>query len=194
MPAPLVAVDVEASGPCPQRGDMISFAAIVIEPNFGWSFCSPFVMRSECPNFEPETYELLGLTRERHENALNTQAATMANFEQWAIAVMQRAGTNRLVMVSDNPGFDFGWMNHACHMYLGYNPFGHTARKIGDIYSGLRSRPYETQGWKKLRKAPHDHTPYNDALGNAQAFLSMWDLYGDAKAKADIAKYGKIFQ
>lgn len=77
---------------------------------------------------------------------------------------------SRAVLVSDNPCYDGGGMNMIFHRRLGYNPFGHSARRISDFYAGLVGNFYETQGWKALRITPHDHNPVNDALGNCEAF------------------------
>ena len=43
----LLSIDVEASGPCPLHGDMISFAAVVVEDALDRSFHSGN-MRPEC--------------------------------------------------------------------------------------------------------------------------------------------------
>jgi hypothetical protein len=55
---------------------------------------------------------------------------------------------------------------------------GHSARRIGDVWSGLRKRPLETVTWRRFRVTPHDHDPLNDAMGNAEAWLEMWKQYG----------------
>jgi hypothetical protein len=43
----------------------------------------------------------------------------------------------RPVFVSDNPAFDFQWINHGFWHALRGNPFGHSGRRIGDYYAGL---------------------------------------------------------
>jgi hypothetical protein len=78
--------------------------------------------------------------------------------------------TGRPVFVSDNPAYDFQWINYGFHHTLGRNPFGHSGRRISDFYAGLTGRWENTQAWKKLRQTPHDHNPVNDALGNVEAF------------------------
>ena len=78
--------------------------------------------------------------------------------------------SGRVVLVSDNPAYDAGAMNMLFHKLLGYNPFGHSARRIGDYYAGLVGNWYETQAWKSLRVTKHDHNPVHDAMGNVEAF------------------------
>lgn len=77
------------------------------------------------------------------------------------------------VMVSDNPAFDFQWINFYFWKYLGSNPLGHSARRIGDFAAGMDREWRNRQKWKKLRRTPHDHNPVNDAMGNAEALEEL---------------------
>lgn len=190
----LLSMDVEASGPCPLHGDMISFAAWVIEPELTRCFDSGN-MRPECEKYSEGAYKSIGMTREEHLAAPHTIEERIFAFRDWlkpvldeehgrmvANALLQGKDRNsvkkpRAVMLSDNPGFDFQWMNFEIMNVLGEPLLGHSARRIGDNWAGLRKRPLETQGWKKFRKAPHDHTPKNDSLGNAQAWNAIWAKY-----------------
>lgn len=95
---------------------------------------------------------------------------TMQRFIEW-ITLM--CGKDRAVFVSDNPAFDWQHINWAFWNRLGGNPFGHSARRIGDYYAGTRENWKETQGWKRWRQTPHDHNPVNDARGNCEA---MWEM------------------
>jgi hypothetical protein len=190
----LISVDVEASGPCPNHGDMISFGCVVIEPTFSWQFYSD-IMLPECEKFKPAAYHSIGMSRDAHYRlAYSHITAAMKRFESWCNELKIASGADRLIMVSDNPGFDFQWINFECFNKLGYNPFGHTARRINDVWGGLRNRYYETQGWKKLRKTAHTHNALDDALGNAEAWLAMWELYGSKEAKKEIEKLREKFQ
>lgn len=193
----LLSGDVEASGPCPGLGDMISFALIIIEPGLTRYFDSGN-MRPECDAYSESAYKSIGMTREEHLAAPHSIEERMLACQQWLEEQLdeqhrrriERATQNnhdlsnierknqRAVLVSDNPGFDFMWIATEMHKKLGKSLIGHSARRIGDVWSGLRGRQIETQGWKKFRVAPHDHTPLNDAMGNAEAWLTMWDKYG----------------
>lgn len=79
----------------------------------------------------------------------------------------------RPVFISDNPAYDFQWINFYFWKYFGANPFGHSARRISDFYAGLTGDFRNTQKWKKLRRTKHDHNPVNDAMGNVEAFERM---------------------
>jgi len=90
---------------------------------------------------------------------------TFLEFRHW---LQQFRG--RPIFVSDNPAYDWQFINYYFHLYLGENPFGHSARRIGDFYAGLMGDFYKTQEWKSFRVTPHDHNPVNDAMGNVEAF------------------------
>ena len=89
------------------------------------------------------------------------------------------------IFVSDNPAYDWQFINHGFHLYLGYNPFGHSARRIGDFYAGLKRNFRRTQDWKRFRKTVHDHNPVNDAMGNVEAFERILSLMDDLEVKGE---------
>lgn len=93
---------------------------------------------------------------------------TFQDFELW---LSQFPG--HPLFVSDNPAYDWQWINYHFHKELGRNPMGFSARRIGDFYAGLRGDFYKANEWKKLRVTPHDHNPVNDAMGNVEAFDRM---------------------
>jgi len=109
---------------------------------------------------------------------------TMEEFAAW-IGMFSKKG--RPIFVSDNPAFDFQWINDAFHKHLGRNPFGHSARRISDFYAGLVGDFYKTQEWKSLRITSHDHNPVHDALGNAEAFQRLLQGERPSKLPDDIA-------
>jgi len=170
----LISGDVEASGPCPGLGDLAMFGLVLIEPGLTRRFASG-LMRPECERYTPSAY-MFGYTREQHEAAEFSILERLLAMDEWLKSLGSPNG--RHVLTTDNPGFDFGWLNYECHHKLGYCPFGHSARRIGDVYAGLRGRPRDTAGWKRYRKTPHDHDPMNDSLGNGEAWIAMWEKHG----------------
>jgi hypothetical protein len=85
---------------------------------------------------------------------------------------------DRVVFWADNPAFDWSPLNSLLHDYLGGNPFGWSARRIGDFYAGLVGDPHKASEWKAYRVTKHDHNPVNDALGNAEALCHMLNERG----------------
>ncbi len=96
----------------------------------------------------------------------DSSEATFQNFEEWIIKV---AAGRRPVFVSDNPAYDWQWVNFYFWKYFGHNPFGHSARRIGDFYAGLKHDFERHTDWKTLRITEHTHNPVDDAMGNAEA-------------------------
>lgn len=94
---------------------------------------------------------------------------TFVAFEAW----LKKVCRDRPVMVSDNPAFDWQWINFYFWRHLGRNPLGFSARRIGDFYAGLTGDFRNAGGWKRLRVTRHDHNPVHDAMGNAEAFARM---------------------
>lgn len=176
----MVSGDVEISGPCPGLGDLVSFGLVVIEPGLTREFYSG-IMRAESPHFENDRYAVIGITREEHVNAPQTIAEAMARYDAWMTDVLATSRNGRALLVSDNPGCDALWLATESHLKLGRSHLGHSGRRIGDVWAGLVGKPRDTRGWKALRVTPHDHNPVNDARGVAEAWLAMWERFGQTK-------------
>lgn len=156
----LIFVDCEAYGGCPALGELTEFGAVAYPGK--------------------ETFHgVLIQTEPSPENPAIPQAKASGNrfdatqvftaFEQWLSKVSQ----GRPIFVSDNPAFDWQWINDGFLRNLGRNPFGHSARRLGDFYAGLRRDFRKSNDWKHLRVTPHDHHPVHDAMGNLEAFERM---------------------
>lgn len=145
-------VDCEASGASPGVGILTEFGAVAY----------------------PSKATFHGVLAERTPQDGATMPKRLANekeifekFEQWLLKI---TNGERPVFVSDNPAFDWQWMNDGFWRTLGHNPFGYSARRIGDFYAGLVGDFSDASSWKKLRRTPHDHNPIHDAMGNLEAF------------------------
>jgi len=173
-----IVIDCEASGPCPGFGDMISFGAIVVEPALDRGFRSPTIAPT-CDAYDDGAYASIQMTREQHI-AKSTAALgdAMGDFDDW----LTQLAADRLIFWSDNPAFDWQWIHHGFQVAGRRNPFGHSGRRIGDLYAGLSGNAANVSGWKKRRQTAHDHDPLNDAKGNAEALLSILSQYDQLKA------------
>ncbi len=90
---------------------------------------------------------------------------TMRLFDEW----VKKVTPGRAIFVSDNNGYDWQWINFYFDKYRIPNPFGHSSRRIGDFYAGVKGNFFKTSDWKRFRITKHDHNPVNDAMGNAEA-------------------------
>ena len=169
----LFSIDVESDGPCPGLYSMISFGVVMVDMDLNKTFHGkvrplPGAQRDEA------AANISGISLVEHMSYPDA-ADVFVEFDKW-LTKHNRDG--KPVMVSDNPAFDWQFMNYYAHMTLGKNPLGFSARRIGDFYAGLRKDFFAASAWKKSRKTAHDHNPVNDAMGNAEALLQMSKTYG----------------
>jgi DNA polymerase III epsilon subunit-like protein len=167
-----IVVDVEADGPVPPEFSMICFGAVVVTDRLDQTFYGEVAPISERTNLAAAA--ISGISRARHE-LFEKPEIVMPRFADWVAANTK----GRPIFVSDNPAFDWQWINYYFHKFCGGNPFGYSARRIGDLYCGMEKNAYAQ--WKHLRKTRHDHNPVNDAKGNAEALLAMHKLGLKAK-------------
>lgn len=168
-----IVVDVESDGPYPPKYSMVCFGAVLVNDALDKTFygrTNPISL-----NWNPDALAISGFTREAHL-CFPTPEKTMEDFAYW---IKKVSHDSKPTFISDNPAFDFAWINHYFHEYYGNNPFGFSARRIGDIYCGLVGHMGKNSEWKKkYRKTKHTHNPVDDAMGNAEALLAFRDELG----------------
>ncbi len=162
-----IVVDVESDGPIPHQYSIVCFGAVVVEPSLSKTFYGK--IKPIADRYDPQALAVSGFSRQQHE-AFDDPKTVMENFAGW----LSGNSKGRPIFISDNPAFDWQWINWYFHTYLGKNPFGFSARRIGDLYCGMKMDTGLNSEWKQLfRKTKHDHNPLNDAIGNAEALLAM---------------------
>lgn len=167
-----ISVDVESDAESPAIGSMVCFGAVLVSDT-SKSFYGR--TRPITDTWNSDALAISGFSREEHEG-FEDPKETMESFADWVASV---CGDRRPIFVSDNPAFDWQWINFYFHKYMGRNPFGHSARRIGCIYTGLTKNVHRGQEWKRrYRKTRHDHNPVNDARGNAEALLEFKRQHG----------------
>lgn len=165
----LVLVDVEATHDTPMRGVMMEFAAIRFDGSYFKGSLYPFTPHPDnsiipvvATDAQPEPFFVSD--QFPAGTSLSTLYDLFAAFDQWLTD-----GHDRAVFVSDNPAFDFMWIACGFSEHGIDNPFGYSARRIGDFYAGLRRDWRETQTWKRHRITKHTHDPLDDVRGNLEA-------------------------
>lgn len=173
-------VDVECDGPVPGRYSMLSIGVVKIVPDLGrdlgpggpegpdTSFYAE--LRPISDEFDPEALAVSGLDRETLVERGTEPTKAMGGLADF----LDRTSVGRPVFVTDNPGFDFAFVNWYFHTFHGSNPFGWSARRIGDLWAGMQGRA--NAPWKHLRTTVHSHHALDDARGNAEAVLAMVQL------------------
>jgi hypothetical protein len=164
-----VIVDVESDGPIPAEFSMVCFGAVIFDVLLNQTFYGRTRPISE--RFIPEALGVSGFSRQQHL-VFEEPKIVMERFAEWLAKLSQ----GRPIFISDNPAFDWQFINYYFHRFLGRNPFGFSARRIGDLYSGLVRDASKASEWKKYRLTTHSHNPVDDAKGNAEALKKLKEL------------------
>lgn len=159
-----IVVDVESDGAIPHKFSMVCFGAVIVEPTLSKTFYGK--VKPISSEWNPEALAISGFSREEHES-FDDPKEVMEKFAKW----VSENSVGKPILITDNPAYDWSFINYYFHYYLGKNPFGFSARRIGDLYCGMVKD--STAQWKWLRKTKHTHHPVDDAKGNAEALLEM---------------------
>lgn len=164
-----IVVDVEADGQVPGINSMVCFGAVIVDEKLDKTFYGKVFPISK--QWNPDALAISGFSRIEHCKFDNPYDV-MPEFAEW----INKNSIGRPIFVSDNPGFDFAYINYYFHVYNGgVNPFGWSSRRIGDLYCGAKNDTRAT--WKHLKKTKHTHHPVDDAMGNAEALLEMKKMF-----------------
>lgn len=161
---PYVMVDVESDGPIPGDYSMISFGAVIVEPQLNRTFYGQLQPISD--KYVPEALAVSGFDRAT-TLTFAEPTVVMTAFRDW----LKTHCPGRCLFVSDNNGFDWQFINWYFHHFVGTNPFGYSSINLGSLYKGLARDMFVN--FKHLRKTKHTHHPVDDARGNAEALLAM---------------------
>lgn len=107
---------------------------------------------------------------------LREQGAPVADAMTDLAGWLADTSTGRPVLVSDNNGFDAAFIAYYFAFVGLRNPFGHSSRRIGDLYAGLKGDSSKASDWKDLRTGEHTHNALDDALGNAGALVAIAEM------------------
>jgi len=156
----LFVVDVESDGGIVSEHSMVCFGAVLVK-DMEQTFYGQTAPISD--KFEARALAISGFSREEHMMFPKPEII-MPEFSNW-IERVNEPGT-KPVLITDNPAYDFCWINYYLLKYVGKNVFGWSARRIGDLYGGLSGKA--NARWKHLRQTKHTHNPVDDAKGNAE--------------------------
>ena len=174
-----ISVDVESDGEAPGLFSMVCFGAVVVEPSLSKTFYGQ--TRPITNAYKPDALAISGFSRQEHEK-FDDPLRIMTEFDAW----IKANSIGHPIFITDNPAFDFAFINYYFHWLLGRNPFGYSARRIGDLYCGLvgdtrarwkhlRREKFEIDG-VKYKGFEHTHDPLQDCLGNAHVLLYLKEV------------------
>lgn len=171
--------DVEADGPAVGLYSMVSLGIVRVDRELKTTCYLKTAPISK--DWVPDALAVSGFSRKEHE-AFSDPEGEIKRLVEW---VNETNEGGRPIAMSDNPAFDWQWLNYYCHRFnptadnnRTSNPFGFSARRIGDVYAGLVKDFGAASKWKQYRRTNHDHNPVNDAIGNAEALITMVDKFG----------------
>jgi len=164
-----VIVDVESDGPIPAEFSMVCFGAVVFDDALDKTFYGR--TRPISDRFVPDALAISGFSREEHLT-FDDPKEVMEKFASW----LATSTKGRPTFMSDNPAFDWQFINYYFHRFVGRNPFGFSGRRIGDLYAGMMKDASKSSEWKKYRITDHTHNPVEDAKGNAEALKRFKEL------------------
>ena len=163
-----IVIDVEATGPHPVEYSLIQIGAVDLE---GAEFSCK--MRPRVGTIaDPKAMKAIGVTWEEVCDWPDP-SNQMYRFCEF---LLDTYGEKRVSSWSDNPAFDWQFINAYFHMYCGANPLGYSMRRIGDFYAGFQHNVGASSKWKNLRDTKHTHDALDDARGNAEALRKILEL------------------
>ncbi len=164
-----IMMDIESDGPIPGDYSMISFGAVLVNKKLDQTFYRKLKPISN--KFLPEALAISKFSRE--ETLLfDDPGKAMNDLATW----IKEVCADEPIFISDNNGYDWMFICWYFHHFTGLNPFGHSSQNLGSLYKGIIKDL--SKNFKHLRKTHHTHNPVDDAIGNAEALLTIRERYG----------------
>jgi DNA polymerase III epsilon subunit-like protein len=165
----LISVDIEASGPSPSTGSLLSIGACLVDdPEVG-----VYLELRPSPDlpWDPGAEPIHGLSRDRLEREGLPPSDAMAQLAAW---VEQNSGGRQPVFVGFNAPFDWMFVADYFWRHLGRNPFGVAALDLKSYFMAREG----VGAWEETRRMhidrrlglepDHTHHALEDARGQAR--------------------------
>ena len=165
-----IVVDVETSGPTPGKYALLSIGACTI--------CNP--RQTFYVELQPDVEDVLGEAMQINKLSLDElrkaglpPREALAQFSDWIHGVLPE--NHKAVFTAFNAPFDWMFINHYFHNYLGLNPFGYKALDIKAFYMGVYGVSWSDTSHNKVSaKLTHNqelpHHALKDAIMEADLF------------------------
>lgn len=161
-----IMVDIEADGPIPGDYSMVSIGAVVVEPSLSKRFYAE--IRPISDKWIPQALAVSGFSREQ-TLGFEEPKIVLARFSEF----LAKNSKGQARFISDNNGFDWMFVCWYFWHFLDKNPFGFSSQNLGSLYKGCVLDTFKN--FKHLRKTRHTHNALDDAIGNAEALLTIKD-------------------
>jgi DNA polymerase III epsilon subunit-like protein len=163
-------VDVETAGPVPERYDLLSIGACLVDDPEKAFYVELRPARTEA---DPDALKVSGLSLERLASVGEAPEAALPRFADWVDAAAPEG--SRPLFVAFNAPFDWMFLAGALHRYAGRNPFGHAALDVKALAMGALKVPWCETGFDRLAArfgvpTPLPHHALEDARLQAVLF------------------------
>jgi DNA polymerase III epsilon subunit-like protein len=161
-----ISIDVEASGPSPGTGSLLSIGACLVH-DLATSFYRELQPIPGLP-WERSAERIHGLSRVRLAELGATPADAMTDFVAWVASVAPE--DSMPVFVAFNAPFDWMFVADYLHRFVGHNPFGYAALDLKAVYLGRHgvARWAETTKEHVRARYPVDLRHTHNALDDAR--------------------------
>jgi len=140
-----VSVDVETAGPVPGDYAMLTIGACLVDdPEQGFAAA----LIPDAPGADPAALAVTGLSLEYLQQTGMPAAQALTDLAQW----LRRTVSGQPVMVGFNAPYDWMFISHYTHRYLGANPFGHSAIDIKTLAMGRFDLPWSQTSFSSLAR------------------------------------------
>jgi len=165
-----VSVDIEASGPIPGKYSMLSIGACVTSDTTRRFTC---YLKPISDEFVPAAMEVTRLSLDQLREVGLDPVKAMEKFKAWIESLAAEGET--VVFVGFNASFDWAFVNHYFHWFIGENPFGIAALDIKSMYFGAASSTWKSTRSSEIDKVVNpggkgDHDALHDAIYQAELF------------------------
>jgi DNA polymerase III epsilon subunit-like protein len=168
-----ISVDVETAGSNPGQYSMLSIGACTVFEPYSTFYVE---IKPVIDDYQPEAMQVTGLVWAKLKTLGKDPGEAMQAFADWVAEVTPP--DSRPVFVAFNAPFDWMFVNHYFHTYLGSNPFGHSALDMKAFFMGLTGSEWSATGMQAvtrryLGERQLTHHALRDALDQAELFRLM---------------------
>jgi len=167
-----ISVDTETAGPNPGQYSLLSIGACTL-PGASHEPQETFYAELQPVNdhINPEAYAVHGLSLEVLKKNGLAPSEAMQRFDTWLHRII--GAGERPVFVGFNAPFDWMFINEYFLLYLGHNPFGHSALDVKAFFMGLTGLPWGACNFRHITERyagnhPLQHSLTHNALQDAQ--------------------------
>ena len=165
-----IVVDVETSGPTPGKYALLSIGACTISDPRKTFYIE---LQPDAQDVLEEAMQVNKLSLDDLRKAGLPPHEALAQFSDWIYGVLPE--NRKAVFTAFNAPFDWMFVNHYFHKYLGFNPFGHKALDIKAYYMGVYGVTWSDTSHNKIsaelilnQELPHH--ALQDAIMEADLF------------------------